>query len=697
MKLSDVPKKMSVAFAVEGSRQNLQPAEVEGEPLASYLNGFPPIVMLDQSQGGLPPQGKDFNQIFYELSAAVQYAGSGGLYQFDSAFSEAIGGYPKGSIVLGSDGLTVYQSQKDSNTEDPNESTTSAWLTLAKSIGIDEDAIKDIFADATGANLIGTNNGKTVQDRFTDNETAIAGKLSEDDLSVSSAASLIGVLPQGNLAQQTSGIITPEMFGAKGDGATDDTKAVQDAVTYLINNPECEIHGRHKYALSGTVYLYGFSVGARIHLRSVVAHANFPALVKWQEGTPFFVCGYPGFESAPVGLNFTVDYVNGGGKADVMHWSYYGIGGSTFNIGVVYNCNNTLMHTNGQFPMSSNKVFGNYWYNCSGQAFRLGKTAEYPDNATCEATIIDVGFITGFSRGAYHLRTSAMYTNIRGESDFNGRFVQKLYFDADIGAHSGDTITYDSTSFYVIANTNNTEEEFGLLVDAGQDVSTTAAIPNGAAITFNGNSYTVAAIKLPSTDNWYPDIIHDYWDSAGIAKCLLWTPYCGGIEGTYLFSDNINIGNSNVGAINQMAGNSFYHSGETATWKDAYLNREIFSSQKKFIYTGNHLNMRDYALHGTFNYLNMQSGVSQTIRTFAKIGDGFIPEMCERYEIFWTSNYGPARGYGIITVDTDAIYWDLINGGDDNIAEFSIDGMNFNVVQNLGGSAFVLFTGRRVF
>lgn len=128
MKIANVPKKMSVVFGVNGQRQDLLPDTVSGEPNASYNAGFPPITMIAKSAGGQAPLGKDFNQIFNELSADAQWNQASGIYPYDSEFSTSIGGYPKGSIVLGSDGVTIYQSQSDDNTEDL---TSSSWVTLA--------------------------------------------------------------------------------------------------------------------------------------------------------------------------------------------------------------------------------------------------------------------------------------------------------------------------------------------------------------------------------------------------------------------------------------------------------------------------------------------------------------------------------------------------------------------------------------
>lgn len=128
MKISNVPTKMGVVFGVNGQRQDLLADTVSGEPNASYNAGFPPITMIAKSAGGQAPLGKDFNQIFYELSADAQWSQASGVYPYDATFSTAIGGYPKGAVVLGSDNQTLYQNTVDDNTASPGSDDT--WYTL---------------------------------------------------------------------------------------------------------------------------------------------------------------------------------------------------------------------------------------------------------------------------------------------------------------------------------------------------------------------------------------------------------------------------------------------------------------------------------------------------------------------------------------------------------------------------------------
>ncbi|NCH53288.1 glycosyl hydrolase family 28-related protein [Cronobacter malonaticus] len=55
------------------------------------------------------------------------------------------------------------------------------------------------------------------------------------ELAKPTGASLIGVQPQGNLSQVIQ-FVSPEQFGAKGDGTTNDTASIQAAIDWAFNN-----------------------------------------------------------------------------------------------------------------------------------------------------------------------------------------------------------------------------------------------------------------------------------------------------------------------------------------------------------------------------------------------------------------------------------------------------------------------------
>lgn len=128
MKITDIPSKQPTPFGVNGARSEILATTPSGDNTASYDSGFPPVTMLLKSAGGKPPKGKNMNQILYELSNSARWAAAGGAYPFDASFSATIGGYPKGSRVLGTDGITTYLSVVDDNLSDPNSTSSSGWV-----------------------------------------------------------------------------------------------------------------------------------------------------------------------------------------------------------------------------------------------------------------------------------------------------------------------------------------------------------------------------------------------------------------------------------------------------------------------------------------------------------------------------------------------------------------------------------------
>lgn len=122
MQATNAPSKSAVPFAESGSKNTIPVASQIGvQPgLASFTDGFPPLTMTPLAAGGIPPRGQDFNGILYFLSAAARWQQAGGSYSYDSAFATAIGGYPKGAVLLAADGQGFWLSAVDSNTANPD-------------------------------------------------------------------------------------------------------------------------------------------------------------------------------------------------------------------------------------------------------------------------------------------------------------------------------------------------------------------------------------------------------------------------------------------------------------------------------------------------------------------------------------------------------------------------------------------------
>lgn len=133
MNRTDKPSSHVVPFGINGPREPILDSTPSGSNRASYQSGFPEITMRPREAGGIPPEGKDFNQAIYELSAANRWFSSGALALFDPDFSGGVGGYPQGSMLLGNDGQSIFISSINNNTNNPNTST-SGWIKLSDTV-----------------------------------------------------------------------------------------------------------------------------------------------------------------------------------------------------------------------------------------------------------------------------------------------------------------------------------------------------------------------------------------------------------------------------------------------------------------------------------------------------------------------------------------------------------------------------------
>lgn len=136
MKLSsDIPSKITLPFAANGNRNVIPVPSQIGitAGAASFNDGFPPLTMTPVSAGGVPPSGKDFNGIFYTLSALLRWLAAGGRFPFDDTFATDpnVNGYPAGAVVLRSDGQGYWISTTDNNTSDPEGSSPAGWVPLS--------------------------------------------------------------------------------------------------------------------------------------------------------------------------------------------------------------------------------------------------------------------------------------------------------------------------------------------------------------------------------------------------------------------------------------------------------------------------------------------------------------------------------------------------------------------------------------
>jgi hypothetical protein len=124
------PGKIITPWAESGLKNPIPPASNPATGRAGFDQGFSAINMTAKEAGGIPPFGQDFNGIFYEITNILRYMQAGGQPTFSSALATSIGGYPKGAMVLGSDGVTLWQSKVESNSDNPDTTPTN-WQDIS--------------------------------------------------------------------------------------------------------------------------------------------------------------------------------------------------------------------------------------------------------------------------------------------------------------------------------------------------------------------------------------------------------------------------------------------------------------------------------------------------------------------------------------------------------------------------------------
>lgn len=171
---------ISTPFANSGTKNTIPDSGASAPQLATMEAGFPTSTQTPINEGGIPPERADFNGLGYLTTSHLEFLNKGNWYEFDEAFAAKIGGYPI-NARLRLDNGDIVQSTIPNNSNNPN-SNMSGWIKPS------------VSADS--------------------------------------------VIDESGLTQQqiNSFSVTPQQFGAKGDGVFDDRPAFQAAIDYLRAN-----------------------------------------------------------------------------------------------------------------------------------------------------------------------------------------------------------------------------------------------------------------------------------------------------------------------------------------------------------------------------------------------------------------------------------------------------------------------------
>lgn len=133
MNSSDIPSRITKAFGVNGLKNTIpvdSSTTTDNNGVATFEKGFPSITMQPLSAGGIPPSGKDVNGVLYSTTLQQQWQNAGMTYAFNQAFSDAVGGYPKGAIVPSSVYTGQWLNLNEANGTPPESPTgaNTGWV-----------------------------------------------------------------------------------------------------------------------------------------------------------------------------------------------------------------------------------------------------------------------------------------------------------------------------------------------------------------------------------------------------------------------------------------------------------------------------------------------------------------------------------------------------------------------------------------
>lgn len=181
-------KFLPMAFATNGLKNNIPVADPAMFSSASYEKGFPKSTMKKVTEGGIPPQGKDFNGILNEISSHTVWTNAGGTYKFNGELSNAIGGYAKGAVLV-ADNLKfavislVNNNKINFNTNPSSISPTGPWR-----LWCDSETLDTIVPDLRRRMGIAEKNIINLQGRMTTAEgniTNLQGRMNTAEGNIS--------------------------------------------------------------------------------------------------------------------------------------------------------------------------------------------------------------------------------------------------------------------------------------------------------------------------------------------------------------------------------------------------------------------------------------------------------------------------------------------------------------------------------
>lgn len=242
MNATDLPARLSVPFANSATGTYVRtvpiPDQTGTDPgAASFTTGFPQANFANRDNaGGIPPDGRDVNGIFRQITTSVRWTESGGLPKFNSTHASLIGGYPLGCVLQSTTPAIRWRSTANANSTDPDGGSPANWVldnpvaTITGIPVVDSIALLRAVLHATSTRVFvigyyGSHDGGG----------GLYAYDAADTTSTDNGGTVIVATDSGRWKLCSQSPIDIRQFGAKCDLTTNDSAAIQATHDWLVS------------------------------------------------------------------------------------------------------------------------------------------------------------------------------------------------------------------------------------------------------------------------------------------------------------------------------------------------------------------------------------------------------------------------------------------------------------------------------
>lgn len=470
-----------------------------------------------------------------------------------------------------------------------------------------------------------------------------------------------------------NGYLTPEMFGAAGDGQHDDSDAIisANAVSvssgidmvrgdgiYLVKKPIPMISGsKPSPAGSGFSARQGFRLALNVVIVDAASWPNVPTKF-WTAQAVFL----PKAGTAIEHYRLHINEMDCAGKAIAVATTGGAINTSHIHIG---NLRNHIIGYKNYLDMNSqstmNTITGYIWQG-GYHAVLIGGRGNGGGNSECHD--IDIKWCATQKFGAISLQDRSQYTAVNvGTFDYNGKYLSMLTLTniTDTGNYAieyGDTITDGTNSGFAMSSLMNRNGNYIVFVAGSSDMTDgTSPFTVGDTITCSetGMTATISAVTLCSSASVrYFDIIVSN-RTGDFSKCKFFCEYTGGLYGHNEFTNFIWLANSvSIASAINIRGLGLAGDSSSSIWymQHLYGTSPFLTLNSNGLNFGKPIILDNQPVTGRKITLAMKSGVEASVMTFVAAASETNNRV---YIITVSANDTSIGGFAIVRVGVSGI------------------------------------------